>query len=151
MYVSTLQPFQMSQLFASCSQSIGVSASVLPTHIQDWFPLGWTGWIPLLSKWLSRVFSSTNVQFSRSVMSDRATPWIAEFQASLFFTNSWSLLKLIYIESVMPSKYLILCWPFLPPSTFPSIRVFSNESPSQPEGKIGLPRANPRGRLRSPS
>ena len=56
--------FQMSQFFASGSQSIGVSASasVLPMNIQDWFPLGWTGWISLYSKGLSRVFSSTTVQ-----------------------------------------------------------------------------------------
>ena len=49
--------FQMSQLFTSGSQSIGVSASasVLPMNIQDWFPLGWTGWISLQSKGLSRV------------------------------------------------------------------------------------------------
>ena len=53
--------FQMSQFFASGGQSIRVSASasVLPVNIQDWFPLGWTGWI---SKWLSRVFSNTTVQ-----------------------------------------------------------------------------------------
>ena len=56
--------FQMSQLFTSDGQSIGVSASasVLPMNIQDWFPLGWTGWISLLSKGLSRVFSNTTVQ-----------------------------------------------------------------------------------------
>ena len=53
--------FQMSQFFASGGQSIGVSAlaSVLPKNIQDLFPLGWTGWISLLSKLLSRVFSNT--------------------------------------------------------------------------------------------
>ena len=56
--------FTMSQLFASGGQRIGVSAStlVLPMNIQDWFPLGWTGWISLLSKGLSRVFSNTTVQ-----------------------------------------------------------------------------------------
>ena len=54
--------FQMSQFFISGDQSIGVSASVLPMNIQDWFPLGWTGWISLQSKGLSRVFSSTTVQ-----------------------------------------------------------------------------------------
>ena len=56
--------FQMSQLFASGGQNIGVSASasVLPVNIQDWFPLGWTGWISLKSKELSRVFSNTTVQ-----------------------------------------------------------------------------------------
>ena len=58
--------FQMSQLFASGGQSIGVSASasVLPMNIQDWFPLGWTGWISSQSKRLSRVFSNTTVQNS---------------------------------------------------------------------------------------
>ena len=57
------------------------------------------------------------------------TPWTAAHQASLSITNSWSLLKLMPIESVMPSNYLILCRPLLlPPSIFPSIRVFSNES-----------------------
>ena len=56
--------FQMSEFSGSGDQSIGVSAStsVLPMNIQDWFPLGWTGWISLLSKGLSRVFSNTTVQ-----------------------------------------------------------------------------------------
>ena len=56
--------FPMSQFFASGSQSFGVSASasILPMNIQDWFPLGWTGWISLQFKGLSRVFSSTTVQ-----------------------------------------------------------------------------------------
>ena len=53
--------FPMSQFFASGGQSIGISASVLPVNIQDWFPLGWTGWISLQSKELSRVFFSTAV------------------------------------------------------------------------------------------
>ena len=56
------QSFQMSQFFASGGQSIGVSASVLPMNIQDWFPSGWTSWIALLSKGPSRVFSNTTVQ-----------------------------------------------------------------------------------------
>ena len=57
------------------------------------------------------------------------TPWTAACQASLSITNSWSLLKLMSIESVMPSNHLILCCPLLfLPSIFPSIRVFSNES-----------------------
>ena len=56
-------------------------------------------------------------------------PWTAACQASLSITNSQSLLKLMSIESVMPYNHLILCRPFLfPPSIFPSIRVFSNES-----------------------
>ena len=58
-----------------------------------------------------------------------ATPWTAAHQDSLSITNSWSLLKLMSIESVMPSNHLILCHPLLLlPSIFASIRVFSNES-----------------------
>ena len=59
--------FPVSQFFTSGGQSTGVSAStsVLPMNIQDWFPLGWTGWISLPSKGLSRVFSSTTVQKHR--------------------------------------------------------------------------------------
>ena len=57
-----------------------------------------------------------------------ATPWTAAHQASLSISNSWSLLKLISMESVMPSNSLILCYPLLLPSIFPRIRVFSNES-----------------------
>ena len=68
----------------------------------------------------------SSVQFSCSVVSDSATPWTAARQASLC---SWSLLKLLCIELMMPSNHLILCCPLLlPPSVFPSIRVFSNES-----------------------
>ena len=56
--------FQISQFFTSGGQSIGVSASTsdLPMNIQDWFPLGWTGWISLQSKWLTRIFFNTTVQ-----------------------------------------------------------------------------------------
>ena len=62
-------------------------------------------------------------------MSNSATPWTAACQGSLSITNSQSLLKLMSIESVMPSNHLILYRPlFLPPSVFPSIKVFSNES-----------------------
>ena len=73
------------------------------------------------------------VQFSSVQLLSRVrlfvTPWIAARQASPSITNSQSLLKLMSIESVMPSNHLILCCPFLLlPSVFPSIRVFSNES-----------------------
>ena len=67
------------------------------------------------------------VQLS-SVVSDSATPCAAACQVSLPITNSWSLLKLLSIESVMPSNHLLLCPLLLLPSIFPSIRVFSNES-----------------------
>ena len=57
------------------------------------------------------------------------TPWMAARQASLSITNSWSVLRLMSIELVMPSKHLILCRPLLlPPSVCPSLGVFSNES-----------------------
>ena len=62
-------------------------------------------------------------------MSDSVIPWTAALKASLSFNISWSLLKLMSIESVMPSNHLILCHPLLLlPSIFSSIRVFSNES-----------------------
>ena len=70
-----------------------------------------------------------SVQFSYSFVSDSVTPWTTACQASLCITNSWSLLKLLSIESVMPSNHLVLGHPLLLlPSIFPSIRVFSNAS-----------------------
>jgi len=149
--------FPMNQLFTSSVQSIGVSASasVLQMNIQGWFPLGLTGVISLLSKGLSRVFSKTtvqkhqffstlpslrsnshihtSVQFSSVQLLSRvwlfAASWTAAHQASLSITSSWSLLKLMSIESIMPSNHLILCHPLLLLSSiFPRIRVFSNES-----------------------
>ena len=72
---------------------------------------------------------SFQFQFSRSVMSDSATPWTAARQASLSITNSRSSLRLMSIESVMPSSHLILYRPLLLLLPIPpSIRVFSNES-----------------------
>ena len=69
----------------------------------------------------------TSVQFSHVQLF--VTPWTAARQVSLSITKSWSLLKLMSIELVMPSNHLILCHPLLlPPSIFPSIRVFSSES-----------------------
>ena len=74
------------------------------------------------SMYFSSVQSLSRVRLS-------ATPWTAVCQASLSITSSWCLLKLMSIESVMPSNLLILCCPLLlPPSIFPSIRVFSSES-----------------------
>ena len=65
--------FQMSQLFTSGGQSVGVSAStsVLPLNTQDWSPIGWTGWISLQSKALSRVFSNTKVHIHVHIYTDR--------------------------------------------------------------------------------
>ena len=76
------------------------------------------------------IFCNFPVQFSHSVMSNSLRPpWTAARQASPSFTNSQSLLKLMSIESAMPSNHFILCHPFLPPSIFPSISVFSNSWP----------------------
>ena len=78
---------------------------------------------------MSYCFPFSSVQFNRSVVSDSATPWITARQASLSITNSWSLLKLMSIESVITSSHLILSRPLLlQPPIPPSIRVFSNES-----------------------
>ena len=78
---------------------------------------------------LSPGVCSSPVHFSHPVLSDSTTPWTAACQASLPFTISWSCLKFMSIESVIPSNHVILCHPlFLLPSIFPSIRVFSNES-----------------------
>ena len=77
--------------------------------------------LPVLP-WLSSVESLSCIELFE-------TPWTTAHQVSLSITNSWSLPKLMSIESVMPSNHLILCHPLLLlPSIFPSIRVFSNES-----------------------
>ena len=116
----------MSWLFASGGQSIGVSASasVLPMNIQDWFPLGWTGWISLLSKELSRIFSSTTVlkhQFfgaqpsechlSYLYMTTRKTialtrPTFVGKVVSLLF----NMLSRFDIAFLPRSKYLLISW-----------------------------------------
>ena len=70
----------------------------------------------------------SSVQFSHSVVSHSATPWIAARQASLSITNSQSSLRLMSIESMMPPSHLTLGHPLLLPPIPPSIRVFSNES-----------------------
>ena len=92
--------FQMSQFFASGCQSIGVSvsASVFPMNIQNWFPLGWTGWISLQSKGLSRVFYSTTVQ----------KPQFCGAQLSLWFNShfhTWLLEKLwLWLDGLLLAK-----------------------------------------------
>ena len=78
---------------------------------------------------LLRQHSTAHAVSSVTVVSDSASPWTAARQASLSFTISRSLLKLMSIKTVMPSSHLILCRPLLLlPSIFPSIRVLSNES-----------------------
>ena len=93
-----------------------------------------------IKKQLNQKMGSINRHFSKediSSFSNSVGPTLHNLmhcrrQASLSITNSWSSLKLMSIESVMPSSHLILCCPLLlPPSIFPSIRVFSNESDGQ--------------------
>ena len=96
-----------------------VMSSHPPTRVLS--PCGWEQCSVLLMLWLSSVQSLSRVRLF-------VTPWIAARQASLSILNSWSLLKLMSIEPVMPSNHLILCHPLLlPPSIFPSTRVFSSE------------------------
>ena len=121
----------MSWLFTSGSQSIGasVSASVLPMNIGVLRVN--THQEKTSQRSSEKSIEQQSVHFS-SVAQSHPTlcdPWTAAHQASLSITNSRSLLKLLSIESVMPSNHLILCCPLLLlPLIFPSIRVFSNES-----------------------
>ena len=123
----TLGSFLMSQLlFTSCGQSIGASASasVLLMNIQDWFPLGWTGWISLQSKGLSRVFSNTSskasvlqcsafftVQLSHPYMTTRKTialtrrTFVDKLTSLLFNMLSW-----LVIAFLPRSKHLLISW-----------------------------------------
>ena len=87
---------------------------------------------PSTDEWIKKLWYLYTMEYSVQSLSRvwlSATPWIAARQASLSITNSQSLLKLMFIESVMPSTHLILCRPLLllPPIP-PSVRVFSNES-----------------------
>ena len=82
--------FPMSQLFASGGQSIGVSAStsVLPMNIQDWSPLGWTGWMSLQSKVLSRFFPNTTIQ-KHQFLSSQPAFWSKSHICSWLLAKTW--------------------------------------------------------------
>ena len=94
--------FAMSWLFPSGGQSLGTSASVLPMNIQDWFPLGLTGWISLQSKGLSRVFSSTTVQKHQSLYTT--------FSSCLSFEN-WKIKPhfQVAVDTSLVVKNLTFC------------------------------------------
>ena len=102
-------------LALNCLNSLGVFSYTLKDDVLHSCDIGQCSWQYSSVQSLSRVWLF-------------ATPWTAACQASLPITNSQSLLKPMSIESVMPSNHLIPCRPLLPPSVFPSIRVFSNES-----------------------
>ena len=94
--------------------------------------MAWSLRVPFVSQPFRESSCLRKIQFSSAQSLTRvqlfATPWTATRQASMSFTNSGSLLKLMSIESVMSPNHLILCRPLLLPSIFPSIKVFSNES-----------------------
>ena len=101
--------FQMSQLFAWGGQSIGVSASasVLPINIQDWLPLGWTGWISLQSKGLSRVFSNTTVQ-KHQFFSAQLSLW-SNFHIYTWLTGkAIALTRWTFVDKVMSLLFNML-------------------------------------------
>ena len=100
--------FQMSQLLASGGQSTGVSAStsVIPMNTQDWTPLGWTGWISLQSRGLSRVFSNTTVQKHQS-FSTQPSLWS---KSSIIWTFVNKMMSLLFIHNML-SNFVIA---FLP-------------------------------------
>ena len=117
--------FQMSQLFTSGDKRRGASASFLPINIQGWFPLGWTGWISLQFRGLSRVFSNTTVQkyqffgaqlffivqFSHSYMTTRKTialtrqTFVGKVMSLLF-----NMLSRLVIAFLPRSKRLLISW-----------------------------------------
>ena len=115
----------MSQFFASGGQSIGVSAlaSVLPINIQDWFPLGWTGWISLQSKGLSRVFSNTIVQknqFFGAQLSSQSNSHI----------HTWLLEKPnLWLDRPLLAKqclcFLICCFQFSSVQSLSHVQLFA--------------------------
>jgi len=109
---------QLGVSMAQSGPSQGTTAGLLPGGNQF---TNWNSW--------NKKATTYSVQFSSVAQWFFVTSWTTTFQASLSSTNSQSLLKLMSIESVMPSNHLILCRPLLLPSSiFPSIRVFSNES-----------------------
>ena len=119
--------FQMSQFFTSAGQNIGVSASasVFPMNIQDWFLLGWTGWISLESKGLSRVFSNTIVQMHQffgtqlSLYSNsHIHTWLLKKTIALtrqtfvgkVISLLFNMLSRLFIAFLPSSKHLLISW-----------------------------------------
>ena len=118
--------FQMNQLFAWGGQSIGVSASasVLPINTQDLSPSGWTGWISLQSKWLSRVFSNTTVQKHQF--------FSAQLSSQSNSQHTCMHIDMYYIQNVTTSD--LLCYYLQPKTT--SIPVFPSSSHASLESSL---------------
>ena len=102
--------FQMSQVFALGGQSIAVSAwtSVFPMNVQDWFPLGWTGWISLQSKGLSRVFSNNS---SKASVPHCSTFFIVQLSyLDMTAGNAIALTRWTFVDKVMSLLFNMLSW-----------------------------------------
>ena len=99
----------MSQFFTSGGQSIGISASasVLPVNIQDWFPLGFTGWIFLLSKWFSRVFSNITVQKHQFFCAQHSL-WSNSHIHTLLLEKNIALTRWTFVGKIMPLLFNML-------------------------------------------
>ena len=97
--------FQMSQLFASGAQNIGASASVLPMNTQDWSPLGWTGWISLQSKGLSRVFNTQLKSINSSALSFLYRPTLTSIHD---YWKTIALTRQTFIGKVMSLLFNML-------------------------------------------
>ena len=104
------ESFQMSYFFISGGQSIGVSASgsTLPMNIQDWSPLGWTGWISLLSKGLSRVFSNTTVQKHQFFGTQLSSVQLSH--PYMTTGKTIALTRWTFVGKVMSLLFSMLCW-----------------------------------------
>ena len=111
--------FQMSQFFSSGAQNIGVSASasVLSINIQDWFPLGWTGWISLQSKGLSRVFSIIGVSASASVLSVNTQDWSPLGWTGWISLRSKGLSRIFSNTTVQKHQFSVLSFLYSPTLT----------------------------------
>ena len=101
--------FQMSQLFTSGGQSIGVSAStsILPMNTQDWSSLGWTGWISLQSKELSRVFSNTTVQKHQFFSTQISSPSNSQIHMTTEKTTALTKIDLCWQSNVSAFQYTV--------------------------------------------
>ena len=109
-YFSASESFQMSQFFAWGDQSIEVSASasVLPMNIQDWFPLGWTGWISLQSKGLSRDFSNTTVQKHQLSIQRSAFSIVQLSHPYMITEKTIALTRWTFVDKIMPLLFNML-------------------------------------------
>ena len=116
--ISIILRLRLSAIYQNFGSNVGIRKCILERKSSYRV---WMKQISGINEYVQSVQSFSHVRL--------CDPWTAACQASLSFTNSWSLLKLISIESVMPSNHVILCHPFLLlPSIFPSIKVFLNES-----------------------